>query len=84
MAWFSVRLTASKFNKATDPSNVNTNKLGGLKSMNYFDIPLVVLFAAAIYLCVIYLGLGWIQRSGLPRRKDKPLPLDSSETIRPS
>ncbi|AFY38683.1 hypothetical protein Lepto7376_2403 [[Leptolyngbya] sp. PCC 7376] len=50
--------------------------------MSYFDIPLVVLLLSAIYLCVVYFGLGLLQRTCSSQRDDKPL--DSTETARPS
>lgn len=49
--------------------------------MVLFDIPLVVLVLSAIYLCVVYFGLGVWQRRAASQRKDEPI--ESTKTMRP-
>ncbi|MGB2926214.1 MAG: hypothetical protein WBB82_13015 [Limnothrix sp.] len=53
--------------------------------MEYFNIPLFILLLSATYLCVVYLGLGWVKRVSLARRREnKPIGMDSTKTVRPS
>ena len=47
--------------------------------MTYFDIPLVVLLLSAIYLCVVYFGLGLLQRTRADQQDEEPL--DSTEVV---